>query len=69
MKRSDKEFVGITPETLNTTFMKGTLTIFAFLIFISANSQTNKMIDNSTLELPKIDFDEGGELIIKASLS
>jgi hypothetical protein len=49
--------------------MKTILTISAFLIFISANSQTNNMIDNSTLALPKIEFDTDGKLIIKASLT
>src|SRR5688572_4420464 len=46
--------------------MKSPLTILAFLSFISANSQTTKMIDNSTLELPQIVFNANGELIIKA---
>jgi hypothetical protein len=40
---------------------------FTNFLFINTKMQTNKMTNKDTLELPKLYFDENGELVIAAS--
>jgi len=46
--------------------MKSVLTILLFLFFSNVQSQSGNMANSERLEIPKIDFDNNGNLIITA---